>query len=80
MSGSVWSCEYVRPRMLLVCAVRFRVEICCRICLRVVVLVERGTLIRSASVASIAYVLGYVRDMTKLVFWVEVSFLGWARM
>ncbi len=28
ISGSVRSCEYVRPRMLLWCGVRFRVVIC----------------------------------------------------
>ncbi len=48
------SCEYVLPRMLLVCAVRFRVVIYNQICPRVVVFVERRTLIGSAKVASIA--------------------------
>ena len=37
MSGSMRSCEYVRPRMLLVCVVRFKVVICCRICIVVLV-------------------------------------------
>ena len=54
MSGSVRSCAYVRPGILLVCAMSLRVVICCRICPLVVVLVGRGTLIGSASVASIA--------------------------
>jgi len=80
MSGSIRSCAYVRPRMLLVCAVRFRVAISCRICPRVVVMVRRVNLIVSASVASIEKTVGSDRDMTKLVFWMEVSFWGWARI
>ena len=54
MSGSVRSCEYVWPRILMVCGVRFKVMICYRICPRVVVFVERWILIGSVRVASIA--------------------------
>ena len=38
------------------------------------------TLVESVSVASIAYAVGSVIDMTKLVVYVEVSFIGLARM
>jgi len=51
---SMRSCAYVQPRMLLVCGVRFRVVICCRICPRVVVLLWRGILIGLVRIASIA--------------------------
>jgi len=45
-----------------------------------VVTVGRVTLIGSASVVPIAYAAGSNKDTTKLVVWVEGSFLGWARM
>ena len=55
MSGSTSSRAYVRPSMLLVCAVRFSVAIRCRICPLDMVLVNRVTFIESVSVESIAY-------------------------
>jgi len=66
--------------MLLVCDVKLMVAICCWICPRLMVLVGTVTLIGSASVANIAYAAGFDKDMTKLVVWAEVPFLGWARM
>ncbi len=80
MSRSVRSCTYVLPMMLIVCGVRFRVVICCLVCPLVVVLVGRGVLMGSVRVASIAYAVGSAGEITKLVFCVEVSFLGWVRM
>ena len=62
------------------CGVRFRVVICCRVCPRDGVLVGRGVLMGSVRVASMAYIVGSASEMTKFVFCVEVSFLGWVRM
>ncbi len=76
MSGLVRSCTYVLPMMLLVCGVMFRVVIGCLVCPLVVVLAGRGVFIVSVRVANIAYDVGSANEITKLVFCVEVSFLG----
>ncbi len=70
----------MRPRALLAWAVMLMGVICHRVCPLVVVAVLRVVLMGFVWVANITYAVGSAIEMTKLVKWVELSFLAWERM